>query len=477
MLKKGFVSVLMAFLLILIVPKESSAEPVDFTGGIKNEYTYEEYVFITGSPIKFTASGKDIKVTVSESNGKRIESYNMKLKEAKSGATITRNFTYTYDISDYMRIGQSTFTGEVTKYSEKMTIGTTKVELVDYQFSNSAVTDNRPASDYSSGNVNIRKTYKLTNAGGTTAEVNVYADGQYYGYENFWGSTKTQLMNYEYIYWNGETGVVSSTVSHSKSKLLNYEPNLPSLSSFDGGYSVNSEADTISEYSYQLPNGINKVSLKADYMPRIERLIVPKFRDLSSHWAKENIEKLYSLGIFDDQSNFFSPNTPMMRYDFAVAIGKALDLRVEVLETKKNSPVLKTIFKDVKRTTDGYEYLMTTYDKGVINGTTATTFEPRGVLTRQQAATIIVRALGLEGKAPDPGFATDFKDDNKIQNYARDSVYVANELGIMIGSDGYFNPNRTLTRAESAAIIERFLRYLENDLKQNYRDDILFFEY
>ena len=60
----------------------------------------------------------------------------------------------------------------------------------------------------------------------------------------------------------------------------------------------------------------------------VERLIVPKFRDLSSHWAKADIEKLYSLGILDEQSNFFSPNTPMQRYDFAIAIGKAVDLRV-----------------------------------------------------------------------------------------------------------------------------------------------------
>ena len=47
----------------------------------------------------------------------------------------------------------------------------------------------------------------------------------------------------------------------------------------------------------------------------------------------------------------------------------------------------------------------------------------------------------------------------------------------MNGSGGNFKPHDTLTRAQAAAIIERFLQYLENDLKQNYRDDILFFEY
>lgn len=86
-----------------------------------------------------------------------------------------------------------------------------------------------------------------------------------------------------------------------------------------------------------------------------------------------------------------------------------------------------------------------------------------------------MRALGLEGKAPEPGYTTDYKDDYKITDYARDAIYVATELGLMSGSDGYFNPKATLTRAQSSAIIERFLRYLESDLKENYRDNILFF--
>ncbi len=85
--------------------------------------------------------------------------------------------------------------------------------------------------------------------------------------------------------------------------------------------------------------------------------------------------------------------------------------------------------------------------------------------------------MGLEGKAPDPGYSTSYKDDNKISDYSRDGVYVVTQLGIMNGSEGNFKPQDTLTRAQAAAIIERFLQYLENDLKQNYRDDILFFEY
>lgn len=456
---------------ILAIPKFVSAQTIDLNGGIKNEYTYEEYVFISGKPIKVTGTSKNATVTVKESKGKLTETYKFTLT-GSNGEKLTRNFTYVSEVTNYDQIGQSTATGEVTKFTEKFVVGNSTYTLSDYQLSKSAITDKRPASDYYSGNAIARKTYTVGKAPNIqTVLVNV--DSRHEGYENFWGATETQITDYEIVFNNGEIGTVKNRVSTTKSRTLNYEENGSSLSSFNGGYAVISSADTISEYTYGLPAASGTVDLDIEYMPRIERLILPKFRDLSSNWAKESIEKLYSLGILDDQSNFFSPNTPMQRYDFAVAVGKAIDLRVLEEKTKKKTT---SVFKDVKSTTKDYNYLKSAVDKGVIKGVTSTTFEPEGFLTRQQAATILVRALGLEGKAPDPGYKTIYKDDYKITDYARDSIYVITELGLMSGSNGKFNPKDKLTRAQASAIMIRFLEYLETDLKQNFRDDILFFD-
>lgn len=464
---------------VFIIPTFTSAQTIDYSGGIKNEYTYEEYMFITGQPILLTGTSKNASVTVKESKGKLTENYKFTLTGSK-GEKLTRTFTYISDVTNYDQIGQSTAHGEVTKFTEKVVANGVTYTLVDYQLSKSTVTDKRPASDYFSGNAIVRKTYTegtgKVNKDGTPPKTIVVnsIDIRNEGYENFWGATETQIAEYEIVFDNGEIGTVKNRVSTTKSRTLNYEENSASLSSFNGGYAVINSADTISEYTYTLPKASGKKELDIEYMPRIERLIVPKFRDLSNNWAKESIDKLYSLGILDDQSNFFSPNTSTQRYDFAIAIGKAIDLRV--LEEKKTKTPPKSVFKDVKRTAKDYNYLKAAVDKGVIKGITSTTFEPEGYLTRQQAAAILIRALGLEGKAPDPGYKTNYKDDYKITDYARDSIYVATELGLMSGSEGYFNPKGKLTRAQSAAIITRFLEYLEADLKQNFRDDILFFD-
>jgi len=460
----------------LIMPQKSSAQSLDFTGGIKNEYDYEEYIFITGEPIKFTGTSKNISVTTKESKGKLTETYKLTLTGPK-GEKLARNFAYTYDVTNYDQIGQSTATGNVTKFTEKITINNATYTLADYQLSDSSVTDKRPASDYYAGNAIARKTYTTVVGSGRNAkteEITVHIDSRDEGYENFWGAAETQITEYEIQFGDGEIGTVTNKVSTAKSRVLEYNESDASLSSFKGNYKTISSADTLSQYEYDLPKTSGTVSLEIEYMPKIEMLKIPKFRDLSSNWAREQIEKLYSLGILDDQSNFYSPNTPEQRYDFAVAIGKAIDIRV--LEEKKKKATTTTIFKDVKRTMKDYNYLEAAVKKGVIFGITPQTFEPDGFLTREQAATILVRALGLEGKAPDPNFATSYGDDYKISDYARDSVYVATELGLLKGDGGNFNPKGILTRAESAAIIERFLRYLETDLKENYRDNILFYE-
>ena len=477
-LYKVMVAILMVFVLGTSILVDASAASVETTGAVKNEYTYEEAVFITGTPIIFKGTSKDIKITQKETKGKLTETYNLKLT-ASNGATLTRNIAYESDVVNYATIGQKTSNGVVKKYTEKIVDGKITYTLADYQFSQGTVTDNRAASDYFSGNVISRKTYTYQTGSGKNAKTNTVTidiDSRHAGYENFWGATETQITESIYTYSDGTTSHVKNRLSTSKSRVLNYEENPGSLGSFDGGYAVVSEKDVISEYTYDLASGKKgKVDLDTEFTPTIERLIIPKFRDLSNHYAKGAIEKLYSLGIYSDTSNFFSPNTPMKRIDFTIAIGKAVDLRV--MEEKNTKKTSTSVFKDVKRTVKDYPYIESAVNKGIIKGVTPDYFKPDNAITRAQAAAIFVRALGLENKAPEPGYITEFKDDAQIPDYSRDGIYIVNELGLMTGDPvtGRFNPNQPLTRAQASVVLERFLNYLENDLKQNYRDDILFF--
>lgn len=475
--KQGFAFVIAACLLMLLLPERSNAQYVDLTGGIKNEYEYVEYVFLTGNPVKFVGSGKDIKITISESDNARTETYTMKLT-GPNGATLSRKYTYTYNRQELEAANQFSYKDATVKYNETIKILNTTFKLADYQFSKSMLKDEQPANDYKTSEAITRKTYTYTALNGQNRSITVRETARHFGYDNYWGATDTQITEVEYERDGQPYGLVKIKNAHSETKELKYDPTLASLASAVGGWSVTTDAETMAEYDYDFSasNGaVGVQTLNMEYHPKIELLQLPKFRDISNSFAKEDIEKLYSLAIYKkDNSNFFSPNTPMLRYDFAIAIGKAVDLRVDLAGQKKNQKNTETLFKDVSRSKVDYAYLVAAFERGIINGTSSTHFTPNGTLTREQAATMLVRALGLEHRAPDPGYATEYKDDAEISYYARDAVYIAKELGLMIGSNDYFNPKQSLTRAESSVLLVRFLNYLEIELKQNYRDDIWF---
>ena len=473
---------LFGLFVVLALPSTTSAQFLEINGGIKNEYEYEEYVFLTGQPVLMRGEGKDISVSIKETDKVRTEKYSIKLK-GPNGETLTRNATYTYDVKLDSKSSQKTNTTTKVDVTESIKIGSTTFKLADYRFEESTLTQLYPANEYFATSGNVRKTYTYKNLAGRDSKIIVNGQIRSEGYENYWGSVETQIVESEYIHGVGTDNETSSYVknksSHAKTKAMSYEESLASLSSFEGGWMTNVESETMSEYTYdfsQFTDASGTVELNKEYMTTVERLPVAKYRDISKISSRDAIEKMFALSIYNDTSNFFSPNTPTLRYDFIVALGKAIDIRTEQDGKQTSTGDKQQLFKDVKRTQKDYEYLVAAYNHGVTTGKTATTFDPNATLTREQAAAMLVRALGLEGKAPDPGYKTKFKDDAKISNYARDSVYVATELGLINGSNGNFMPKNRLTRSQSTLILERFLEYLEKDLKQNYREDIWFFE-
>ncbi|RKD22015.1 S-layer homology domain-containing protein [Caminicella sporogenes DSM 14501] len=473
----------------------SYASPVGFTGGVNDEYEYEEVVFITGEPIKFTGQ---IKINEREKNDVKTVNYRFDLKpEDKSiKGKLTRNITVETKFNNRNDKGQAIGQTSLTKFSEKIEIGDDKFELKDYQFSKSDIIDKRPASDFYSGNIKGRKYYTINKDEG---KVVVDISGGDVGYENFWGSTETQILNY-YINYEKETddtkvnwnGTVKVQVSDSLSKKLKYSDNMVNLSSFNGGYIKVTDREIISKYEYNLPrlkDGIpykdrrnsGEIELSKKMVPKIERLIVPKFRDVNGHWAESYIEKLYSLDVFDEKSEFFTPDIPMTRLEFTRAIIKACDIRTLIDKKDRRSrrtkqEVEKSPFVDISADDKDYVYIKEGLSKGIIQGTSSGIFNPEGPLTRAQAITIIIRALGFNNKAPNPGYFTSFDDDRNIPDWARDSIYVAREIGIIRGDDNNrVYPNKVMTRAEASAMLVRFLEFLEKDLQKDYRENIVLF--
>ncbi|TYP57475.1 S-layer homology domain-containing protein [Thermosediminibacter litoriperuensis] len=133
-------------------------------------------------------------------------------------------------------------------------------------------------------------------------------------------------------------------------------------------------------------------------------------------------------------------------------------------------------FDDIKVQPEDAEQITSLAGMGIMEGTSLRRFSPQENLTRAQVITILVRALGLENNAPPVPYHTGFRDDAEIPAWAKDAVYVGREIGLARGDEaGCFRPNDPVTRAESAAFLNRFITYLQKDLQRDFRERIIDF--
>lgn len=150
----------------------------------------------------------------------------------------------------------------------------------------------------------------------------------------------------------------------------------------------------------------------------------------------------------------FSPNAPMTRAQFITIIGR----------TMNGTAPSNGKFQDVQDSQYYIPYLYWGVENGIIYGTSATTFSPDAPISRQDMATIVGRTvetmqltLPLSGRP-----AAAFTDTSAIATYARSSVDLLRQTGILKGNpNGCFYPHTSMTRAEGMATVARVWIALE----------------
>jgi len=88
------------------------------------------------------------------------------------------------------------------------------------------------------------------------------------------------------------------------------------------------------------------------------------------------------------------------------------------------------------------------FDEGIISGVTKTTFEPDRSITRAEFAALMTRALQLSAENKDSVFA-----DVPENAWFADEVKAAAMAGLIVGYDGQFRPDDTITREEMAVVV------------------------
>ena len=179
---------------------------------------------------------------------------------------------------------------------------------------------------------------------------------------------------------------------------------------------------------------------------------VPNFTDINGHWAKEHILFTVSRGLFSGTSETtFSPNTTLTRGMFVTALGRLAGINPADYQTRK--------FTDVKADAYYAPYVNWAVSKGIVSGTTSTTFAPNSNITREQMAVIMKNYADKMGYSiPKTLEAVTFADNAQISSWAKDAVKAMQQAGVLSGKENNrFDPQGSATRAEAATVLHRFV--------------------
>ena len=119
-------------------------------------------------------------------------------------------------------------------------------------------------------------------------------------------------------------------------------------------------------------------------------------------------------------------------------------------------------FTDVKADAYYAPYVNWAAKTGIVSGTTDTTFAPDTNINREQMAVIMKNyAVKLGYTVPKALEAVTFADNASISSWAKEAVESMQQAGILAGkTNNRFDPAGTATRAEVATVLWRFVEII-----------------
>ncbi|NQX63816.1 S-layer homology domain-containing protein [Paenibacillus qinlingensis] len=259
------------------------------------------------------------------------------------------------------------------------------------------------------------------------------------------GSTKVELNDFSGTYVERKI-IVPSTVDSNATTVVSFDPVTGKMTFIPA---VVSHVNGKSEITIKSPHNSIYTLVKLD----------KSFSDISTHWAKTDIELLASKFVVQGMSETtFAPDQRVTRAQFASMLVTALALNPDAAKS--------STFTDVK-SADWFAGAVGTAAKlGLVEGNSAGEFDPHADITREQMAVMISRALMLSGQEVQSSLAQDklagFADSSSISAWATSAVAQSLAANIVNGlTEQSFGPKESATRAQATVMLKRFLQFAE----------------
>ena len=205
---------------------------------------------------------------------------------------------------------------------------------------------------------------------------------------------------------------------------------------------------------YLLGIGLTADEVDALYIALGGEIVENPFTDVAEDaWYHDYVIAAYNAGLINGMGEGkFEPETNMTRAMLVTILYRA--------EGTPSVEGLENPFTDVPAEQWYTDAVIWAANNEIVNGMTATTFEPDTNITREQIAVILYRYAKASGADVSVGEETNilsYPDAETVSEYAVEAMQWAVGSGIINGMDGKLAPLANATRAQVATMLVRYL--------------------
>jgi len=218
---------------------------------------------------------------------------------------------------------------------------------------------------------------------------------------------------------------------------------------------------TVDENGLVTANGFGYVRIEVDdYFYRDDNAVYIQVEFpfwTVSEWAEAEIKEAAMAGMMTKSPFYMTLTEPISRRDFVMFVVDMLTaIRPEIWEEME--AVQPSPFSDVH---DLDQAILWAYENGLINGTGSGKFSPNDLITREQAAVLLMRIYRYLGgeESGAPLSAESFADESLIASWAKEAVHEAKAYSIMNGVSGNrFDPRGTYSKEQTIITLYRLYK-------------------
>ncbi|NLJ58653.1 MAG: transglycosylase SLT domain-containing protein [Tissierellia bacterium] len=189
------------------------------------------------------------------------------------------------------------------------------------------------------------------------------------------------------------------------------------------------------------------------------------FEDISFHWARKIIMDLYGKNIVSE-AEYFHPDNFISKEEYCIMLNKSLeyaDIDKESIKDRLTDEV-NTVEENLEISGSpvilanlhpwAVEHIESIYEIGLV--AEEDLHNPLGNLTRKEAALMVEKMFEIDEEYTSLDIESIFIDIDNLSEEEVKAIKVVYTNGLMSGkSQGRFNPEEFLTRAEAAVIMDK----------------------